>query len=149
MAAQPPAVSCFCPILFEIGTLHRRPFTVPLHCPHIRPSHLPSSPLRAILSYCTCPAQALVENYLLIYTVILGSHNGPLKQIIWVTNLWRERPWNWLLAYVCSVRICLDPKQNEYSCYFLKLTFIFEASYSLLEVTIKMFSDFSVTLLSS
>lgn len=36
---------------------------------------------------------------LLIYSVILGSHNGPLKQIILATNLWKQRHFNWLLAF--------------------------------------------------
>lgn len=35
----------------------------------------------------------------LIYSVILGSHNGPLKRIIWATNLRGKRHFNWLLEF--------------------------------------------------
>lgn len=59
-----PSASCLCPYPIFIVILQRRPLIVPLPRPHICPPLLLSSPLLAMLCYCTCPAQSLVENYL-------------------------------------------------------------------------------------
>lgn len=71
-------------------------------CPCLAPAVILSQ--RPRYSYqCVATVPALPSRWWkitpLIYSVILGSHNGPLKQIIWATNLRKKRHFNWLLAF--------------------------------------------------
>lgn len=98
MAAQPLLLSCFCPYLFFFFFLEE---TLCL-CPCLAPAVILSQ--RPRYSYqCVATVPALPSRWWkitpLIYSVILGSHNGPLKQIIWATNLRKKRHFNWLLAF--------------------------------------------------
>lgn len=95
MAAQPLLLSCFCPYLFFF-------FKRETLCLCLGPTVILSQ--RPRYSYqCIAPVPTLPSRWWkitsLIYSVILGSHNGPLKQIIWATNLWKKRHFNWLLAF--------------------------------------------------
>lgn len=61
-------------------------------------------PLRPLYSYQYIATMPVLPSHWwkmtpVIYSVMLGSHNGPLKRLIWATNLWKKQHFDWLLAF--------------------------------------------------
>lgn len=92
MADQPLLLSCFCLYHFLEETLRLCLTPTVILFQH---------PLNS--NQCISTVLVLPSHWWritsLIYSVILASHNGPLKQIIWATNLWKMWHFNWLLAF--------------------------------------------------